>query len=74
MDGLVAPLMTLGIFGVVLAGLAWIASRVRRRGGGGSLMGPFDEIWHPAAHRARIETEVQEERPAPIPLPGDRLI
>jgi hypothetical protein len=37
-------------------------------------MGPFDEIWHPAAHRARIETDVQEERPAPSPLPGDRLI
>jgi hypothetical protein len=73
-DGLVALLMTLGIFGVVLGGLAWSASRIRRRGGGASLMGPFDEVWHPAAHRTRIEIEVQEERPLPSPLPGDRLV
>jgi hypothetical protein len=66
--------MTLTIFGVVLVGLARIASRVRRRGGGSPLMSPFDEIWHPAAHRARIETDTQEERPAPSPLPGDRLL
>jgi len=37
-------------------------------------MQPFDEIWHPTAYRARIEAEVQQERPATSPLPGDRLI
>jgi len=61
-------------FAMILGGLAWMASRVRRRGGGGSLMGPFDEIWHPAALQARIEIQVQDERPAPSPLPGDRLV
>ena len=61
---------TLVIYAVVLGGLVWI----RRRGRGSSLMQPFDEIWHPAAHQARIEVEVQQERPAPTPLPGDRLV
>ncbi len=61
---------TLAIYAVILGGLVWI----RRRGRGSSLMQPFDEIWHPAAHQAHIEVEVQQERPAPNPLPGDRLI
>jgi hypothetical protein len=74
MDGLVTPLVVLATYGVILGGLAWLASRVRRRGAGDSVMGPFDEIWHPAAHRARIEIHVQEERPAPAPAPGDRLV
>lgn len=56
---------------IVLVGLPWLASRVRRRGVGGSVLGPFDEIWHPAAHRARIEIEQQQEQPAPAPAPGD---
>jgi hypothetical protein len=64
---------SLATYGVVLGGLVWVSCRVRRRGGG-SLMQPFDEIWHPAAHAARIEVEVQQERPAPNPLPGDRLV
>jgi len=38
------------------------------------LMGPFEEMWHPAAVRARIEIQVQDERAAPTPSPGDRLI
>lgn len=37
-------------------------------------MGPFEELWHPAAVRARVETQVQEELAAPTPTPGDRLI
>jgi hypothetical protein len=72
MDGFLALLVMLAVFGPVLGGLPWLASRVRRRGAGESVMGPFDEIWHPAAYRARIEIQVQEERPASMPLPGDR--
>jgi hypothetical protein len=34
-------------------------------------MGPFDEIWHPAAQRARTEIQIQDERAAPAPFPGD---
>lgn len=73
MGGLLALLVILAVFGLVLGGLPWLASRTRRRGAGESLMGPFDEIWHPSAHRARLEIQVQEERPAPMPSPGDRL-
>jgi hypothetical protein len=41
---------------------------------GGSVAGPFEEIWHPAAHRARIEVQVQDERTMDAPSPGDPLI
>ncbi|GAA4172270.1 hypothetical protein GCM10022251_68780 [Phytohabitans flavus] len=55
----------------VAAGLVWLGRRVRRRGAGGEVMGPFEEIWHPAAHRARMKVEVQEECMVPLPSPGD---
>jgi hypothetical protein len=74
MIGIVAPIVVVALFGAILGGLTWIAARAQRRGGGASLMGPFEEIWQPAAHRARLETQVQNERPAPAPLPGDRLL
>jgi hypothetical protein len=67
---MIATLATLAIWAVILGGLVWI----RRSGRGSSFMQPFDEIWHPAAHQARIEVAVQQERPAPSPLPGDRLL
>jgi hypothetical protein len=70
-------LVVLALFGAILGGLALVAQRVRRSGTGGSdssMMGPFEELWHPAAVRARIETQAQEERPAPAPSPGDRLV
>jgi hypothetical protein len=33
--------------------------------------GPFEEIWHPAAHRAWIDIEIQNERKVAAPSPGD---
>ena len=33
--------------------------------------GPFEEIWHPAAHRARVEIEIQDERISPDAQAGD---
>lgn len=72
---LLATLASAVICGGTLWGLVRIAVRVRRRGaGGGSLMQPFEEIWHPIAYEARIEVELQQERPAPSPLPGGRLV
>jgi hypothetical protein len=41
----------------VLVGLPALAARARR-GEGASVMGPFEEMWHPAARRARLEVEV----------------
>lgn len=58
--------------GLILAGLMWLAKRVRRRAAGDSVMGPFEEIWHPVAHQARIEIHAQSEQRAPMPSADDR--
>lgn len=34
-------------------------------------MGPFEEMWHPAATRYRTEIRVQEERMTPRPSADD---
>ncbi|MGW5673180.1 hypothetical protein [Micromonospora sp. NPDC003776] len=72
MAELAAILLVVGVLAAVLAALAWLGSRVRRRGVGGDVMGPFDEIWHPAAHRFRAEIEVHEERVVPLPSADGR--
>jgi len=58
-------------FAAIMAGLVWLTHRSRGRRVGSSVAGPFEEIWHPAAHRARIDIEIQDERTAPVPSPGD---
>ncbi|MFR9778685.1 hypothetical protein ACL02O_21890 [Micromonospora sp. MS34] len=60
-------LLVVGVLAAVLTCLVWLGSRVRRRGVGGDVMGPFDEIWHPTAHRSRAEIQVHEERVVPLP-------
>ncbi|MFG1949767.1 hypothetical protein [Micromonospora sp. NPDC048830] len=72
MDELLAILLVVGSLAATLGFLAWLAVRVRRRGIGGNVMGPFEEIWHPAAHRFRAEIQVHEERMVPLPSAGDR--
>lgn len=54
-----------------LATLPWLAARARRRGVGGNPFAPFEEMWHPAVHRAHAEIRVQAEQGEPIPAPGD---
>lgn len=56
---------------LVPVGLWAIGRRARGRAAGGAVAGPFEEIWHPAAHRARIQIQVQDQRIAPDLLPGD---
>jgi hypothetical protein len=68
---LLAILLVVGCLAAFLGVLAWLASRVRRRGVGDNVMGPFEEIWHPAAHRYRAEIQVYEERTVPMPAAGD---
>jgi hypothetical protein len=70
---LVWALVVLAFFAAALAPLAWIRNRARRRGLGDGMMSVFEEMWHPGAARALRETRHQDERPAPAPLPGDRL-
>ncbi|MEE6258094.1 hypothetical protein [Plantactinospora sonchi] len=71
MDALLPVLVLAATLVAILAGLTWLGIRVRRRGAGGDVMGPFEEIWHPAAHRYRAEIRVHEERMVPTPSPGD---
>jgi hypothetical protein len=59
-----------GVLAAILGALVWLGRRVRRRGVGGGLMGPIDEIYHPAAHRFRFEVQVQEQRLVPLPATG----
>lgn len=70
MDAFLALLAILAGLGLILAGLTRLASRVRRRGAG-DVMGPFEEIWHPVAHQARIEIHARSEQRAPMPSPDD---
>lgn len=72
MPELVAFLVVVGGFAVVLAGFTWLAASMRRRGTGGALMGPIDEIYNPAANRLRLETQIHEQRMMPIPPTEDR--
>jgi hypothetical protein len=70
--GFVAFLLVAAGFAVILAGFAWLASRIRRRGLGGALMGPLDEVYNPATHRLRFEIQTHEQRMVPIPPADDQ--
>ncbi|WP_369135663.1 hypothetical protein [Modestobacter sp. I12A-02662] len=54
--------------------VALLGRRARRRGIGGSVLAPLEEIWDPVANRTNIEIQVQAERAAPAPAPGDRPV
>jgi hypothetical protein len=64
-------LLVIAFFVAVMAGLAWLGVRVRRqrRGAVDGFLGPFEDMWHPAAHRARFEARTVEERVVPLPSP-----
>jgi hypothetical protein len=72
MGGLVAAVVVGLAFVLVLVGLVGLGRRVRRGSAGGqAFVGPFEEMWHPAAHRARLATETVEERMVPGPSADD---
>jgi len=58
------------LIGVPIAYL-WLGRRARRRRIGGSVMAPFEELWDPVAHNTHIDVQVQAERTAPAPAPGE---
>jgi hypothetical protein len=60
-----------GALVLVPAGWAWLGARARRRGIGGSVMAPLEEVWDPGAHRVHVEIQAQAEHAAPAPAPGD---
>ena len=65
------PLAAVASLPLSLAAFAWFAVRARHRGSGHSLMAPFEDMWDPCSHRTHIEIQVQDERRAQAPLPGD---
>jgi hypothetical protein len=71
MASVAAPIIASLIVLLVLVGLPLLARRVRRRGTGSDVLGPFEEMWHPAAHRARQESQLQEERRDDAPSPDN---
>jgi hypothetical protein len=72
MGAVLAFLTVYGGLAAIVGGLGWVAVRARRRGVGAGVMGVFDEIWHPAAQRYRVEIQVQAERMVPMPSPEDK--
>ena len=71
MANVLPTLLIVGGFVLVMVGLAWVTTRRRGRKANGAVAGPFEEIWHPAAHRARIDIEVQDQRTIARPEAGD---
>jgi hypothetical protein len=62
----------LAVLAGIPAGYAWLGRRARRRGIGGSLLAPLEEVWDPGTHRTHVEVQVLAEREAPAPVPGGR--
>ncbi|MBX6751209.1 MAG: hypothetical protein IRY85_16340 [Micromonosporaceae bacterium] len=62
-----------GFFAAVVAGLYVMGRRIRTgpRRSGTAVISPFEEIWHPAAYRARQITEAVQQQVAPMPAPSD---
>lgn len=64
----------LGLFAVVLMilyGSVVLMKRARGSDVRTSGFGPFDEVFHPAAHEATVVVEEQEESAPPVPTPDD---
>ena len=53
------------VLGAILSSLAWLASRVRRRGVGHQMSGPVDMIFRPHTYDLSIEMQIQQERMEP---------
>lgn len=72
-DGFLLLLLIVGSFAATMGGFAWLGFQVRRRGiPGSAIMGPIDELYNPAAHRFRLEIQVQEQRMVPMPSADDQ--
>jgi hypothetical protein len=68
MENLIAALVVLAVLALVI----WVIARgprFSRRGATGPVLNIFDEIWHPAGHRAAQDIRVEEERVEPAGTP-----
>jgi hypothetical protein len=69
--GVLLTLATAAAVAAILVGLWLLAVRVRRRGVGDRVAGPFDEIWHPSGRHTHAEVQEARQRVAPVPSPDD---
>ncbi|MCA2215374.1 hypothetical protein [Jidongwangia harbinensis] len=64
----VVPFLVFAVaLGTVLAALAWLAARTRRRGVGRELMGPVDLLYRPHTHQLNQEIRQQEQQMVAMP-------
>ncbi|WP_112239311.1 hypothetical protein [Kribbella monticola] len=70
-DGIWLLFVSLAAVAGFLALLARAAARARRRGISGSMMGVFDQMWHPAAAESHLELQLETDRKKPLPSPDD---
>jgi hypothetical protein len=71
-DLLLAVIVVAGV-ATVMAGLALLAVRVRRRGAAGPAIGAamaaYDEAMHSTAHDTFVELQAEADRVVPAPAP-----
>jgi hypothetical protein len=76
MRDLVPFLVTAAALAAVMAGFAWLAARVRRRGLAGTAvraaLASYDEAFRTTAHESHYEIQAQAERKVPAPSPDGR--
>ncbi|MCH6160336.1 hypothetical protein [Streptomyces marispadix] len=76
MRDLVPFLITAAALAAVMAGFAWLAARVRRRGLAGTAvraaLASYDEAFRTTAHESHYEIQAQAERKVPAPSPDGR--
>ena len=74
MSDIFSAFTAIGGIGIVMAGLAWVAHRARRRGAAGSAiagaMAAYNEAFNATAYDAFVEVEAQQA--VPIPAPDNR--
>lgn len=74
-DVLLAVIVVAGV-AAVMAGLAVLAIRVRRRGTAGPAIGAamaaYDEAMHSTAHDQFVEMQAEADRVTPAPTPDKR--
>ncbi|MEU8955877.1 hypothetical protein AB0C93_16405 [Streptomyces sp. NPDC048518] len=73
MDDALPLLVIFGGFAAVLAALAWLARRVRRRGTGGAALAgalaAWEEAYRITSHEAHVEIQAQADRQSPALSP-----
>jgi hypothetical protein len=76
MRDVVPFLITVAALAAVVAGFAWLAARVRRRGLAGTAvraaLASYDEAFRTTAHDSHYEIQAQAERKVPAPSPDGR--